>query len=276
MLGYGPISDALTKNLMSAGFKVLIVSDHAKNNQKFSVISRLKMIELRNKLEARVIIVSTRADKWESNEHYENLIASLLMINPARVILLSSVSVYGDSDLPRNESSVIEPVTKYGNSKALEEQILTRHIYGSSDLSILRISNVFGHKLFDDFVNHVFLNAKESKPIRLIDDGKTTRNFIWFNDLIEILLKIISLDSLPKILNIGTPKSINLKSLIFEIEKILQKKLVVIESDLNLDIVANSIIDTSLLNQIIDVRTTQLIPALESYFSESLDDSASS
>ena len=224
------------------------------------------MIELGANLRASSVIVSARADKWESKSDYEDFISRLPILSPKRIFLLSSVSVYGDSDLPRKEDSKIDPVTKYGLSKAFEEKTLEIFKPESAQLIILRISNVFGHRLFDDFVNNVFMSAKLGKPVLLIDQGKTTRNFIWFYDLIIVLSKLFTLESLPQFLNIGSSKSINLQTLVNEIEKIMGKRITIVESGEELDIVANSIIDTSKLTQLMDYNATNLVTALENYY----------
>jgi nucleoside-diphosphate-sugar epimerase len=229
------------------------------------------MLELGSSVQAKTIIISTRVDRWDSREQYENVIASLPTLHPKRIVLLSSVSVYGDNKLPRNEDSKIQPVTKYGRSKVFEEQALLRNNPESCELSILRISNVFGHRLFDDFVNHVFLSAKRSDPVRLIDQGRTTRNFIWLKDLINILIQLLNFETLPQYLNIGSQTSINLQSLILEIEIILEKRITIVESNGDLDIAANSIIDTSQLNTLLDFETTEIVLALQNYFLENSD-----
>ena len=267
-IGFGPIAEALTELLLAQRFSVAIVSDNAISHQKMPVISRKRMIELGSSLEASNIVVSARADKWESKSNYENFVSRLPILRPKKVFLLSSVSVYGDSDLPRNEDSIVDPVTKYGLSKAFEEKTLRLFKPESVQLIILRISNVFGHQLFDDFVNNVFLSAKLGKPVLLIDQGKTTRNFIWFHDLIIVLSRLLTLESLPQFLNIGSSKSINLRTLVSEIERILGKRITIVESGEELDIVANSIIDTSKLRQLIDYKTTDLVTALENYYLE--------
>lgn len=224
------------------------------------------MFESAGILEAANVIVSTRMDRLGMNQVYEDLIKRLLELHPKRIFLLSSVAVYGDSLDPRSEISKRAPVTLYGKSKALEEDILLRLKPNNCELVIFRISNVFGHIFFDDFVNHIFLSTKMKIPARVIDQGRTTRNFIWFDDLIQILSQLISIKSLPAVLNIGANNSINLQSLVNEIEIILDKKIQIVESSDMLDIVANSIIDTSELRQILNFKMTEIDIALRNYY----------
>lgn len=266
----------MTEKLHATGNKIFIVSDHAKALPKVPVISREELLELGPRLRAQNIIVSTRADKWESTYQYENMISRLPMLHPNKIILLSSVSVYGDNKLPRNEYADLLPVTKYGRSKVFEEQVLLRNNPESCNLSILRISNVFGHRFFDDFVNHVFLSSKVNESVRLIDQGRTTRNFIWLKDLVNILFQLLNFDTLPKYLNIGSSTSINLQSLILEIELLLGKNITIEESDGYLDIAANSIIDTSQLNRLLNFKNTELAVALQNYYLENPELASSS
>ena len=205
-------------------------------------------------------------DRLELSQAYEDLIKSLSDLKPKRIFLLSSVAVYGDSLNPRSEISEPAPVTLYGKSKASEEEILLRLKPNDCELVIFRISNVFGHVLFNDFVNHIFFSAKVENAARVIDQGRTTRNFIWLNDLINILHRLISLKSLPAVLNIGSNSSINLQSLINEIEIILDKKIRIVEASNKLDIVANSIIDTNELRQILNFEITEIGVALRNYY----------
>jgi dTDP-4-dehydrorhamnose reductase len=268
IIGFGPITDALSKKLIQEDLSVAIVSENIKSKVGIPVLSRSQVMAQAQKIKVDTVVVSTRLDKWKSREEYEKFMRSMATIKPRRILLLSSVSVYGDSKIPRKESDPTESVTRYGQSKILEEEFLIKIRPEQCELVILRISNVFGNILFDDFVNHVLLSVKSGTHVRLAHEGKATRNFIWIEDLISILLELLSKEKLPEIINIGSASSISLKKLIFEIESITNQNITVIESTDGKDIINNSIIDTNLMNQLVVYKPNEIRSVLEDYYLE--------
>jgi nucleoside-diphosphate-sugar epimerase len=268
IIGFGPITDALSKKLIQEDLSVAIVSENIKSKLGIPVLSRSQVMAQPQKMKVDTVVVSTRLDKWNSREEYEKFIRSMATIKPKRIVLLSSVSVYGDSKIPRKESDPTESLTRYGQSKILEEEFLLKIRPEQCELVILRISNVFGNILFDDFVNHVLFSVKSGTYVRLAHEGKATRNFIWIEDLISILLELLGKEKLPEIINIGSTSSISLKKLIFEIESITNENITVVESTDGKDIINNSIIDTNLMNQLVVYKPNEIRSVLEDYYLE--------
>jgi nucleoside-diphosphate-sugar epimerase len=220
------------------------------------------------KIKVKTVVVSTRLDKWNSREEYEKFMNNVSTMKPERIVLLSSVSVYGESENPRKESDPTESVTRYGQSKILEEKILFKIKPEHCELVILRISNVYGNIIFDDFINQVLLSGKSGSHVSLAHKGKATRNFIWIEDLITILIELLSKKKLPEIINLGSPSSISLKKLIFEIESITNMNISVTESADGKDIINNSIIDTNLMTQLVSYKPSEITSVLKDYFLE--------
>ena len=158
-------------------------------------------------------------------------------------------------------------VTRYGKSKITEEQILLKTSSKDSELVILRIANVYGNSQFDDFVNHILTCAKTGKEVSLIHKGRATRNFIWIEDLTSILVELLRKEQLPKVINLGSPTSISLKKLITEIESIIDSEILVLQLDGDSEIIYDSIIDTTLMQQLTTHKGSEIRFALENYIS---------
>ena len=91
VIGFGPITDALTKKLTQEKFSVALVSNTQNATVGIPVISRSQMIAEAHGLSASTVVLSTRLDRWDSQKDYEDFIKSVMAIRPKRIILLSSV-----------------------------------------------------------------------------------------------------------------------------------------------------------------------------------------
>ncbi len=146
-----------------------------------------------------------------------------------RVIFASSAAVYGNHEGLCTEETQTNPVSTYGYSKKLGEELC--QLYANCyelETVCLRYFNVYGprqnHAAGNGGVvavlNHKIVN---NEPITIFGDGQQTRDFIHVNDVVKATLKAGMLnaryaDGQP--FNIATGTSITLQS---KLEELLQQ-----------------------------------------------------
>ena len=109
-----------------------------------------------------------------------------------RLIFASSAAVYGDiKKLPLKENITPNPVSPYGLHKLIGEYYckLFSNLYNLETVC-LRYFNVYGQRMDPNgpyaLVIGKFLKLrKENKPLTIYGDGKQTRDFIYFDDVVK-------------------------------------------------------------------------------------------
>lgn len=139
------------------------------------------------------------------------------------VFISSGGAIYGNPIyLPVDEKHQINPISTYGISKN-EGEILTKKILDSHsiDYSIIRPSNIYGPNQQSDNVIPKFLDLmKQNQEINIFGNGSSTRDYIFIDDLVNII-NIICKKKIKCIINASS----NEETKIIEIFKILSKHL---------------------------------------------------
>lgn len=148
----------------------------------------------------------------------------------AKMIYISSSHVYGNPIyLPINEEHQINPVSMYGTSKAIGEDLCLRYAdsYGI-ELAILRIFTVFGpYSQPYQIIGSIISQASKSNKI-FLGNIDTKRDFVYVDDVVRAIIKATKTSfKKPSICNVGTGKSTKIKRMIQYLEKLLGKKIVV-------------------------------------------------
>src|SRR5687768_3056231 len=132
----------------------------------------------------------------------------------ARFLIASTSEVYGDPLVhPQKEDywgnvNTIGPRGCYDESKRFAESlVMAYHREHKIDTKIIRIFNTYGPRMRvnDGRVVPAFVSqALKNKPITVFGDGKQTRSFCYFADLIEGMYRLMMSNyNLP--VNIGNP-----------------------------------------------------------------------
>lgn len=132
----------------------------------------------------------------------------------ARFLMASTSEIYGDPLIhPQTEEywgnvSTIGPRGCYDESKRFAEAlVMGYHREHKLDTRIIRIFNTYGPRMRvnDGRVVPAFVSqALKNKPITVFGDGKQTRSFCYYADLIEGMYRLMMSDyHLP--VNIGNP-----------------------------------------------------------------------
>ena len=148
-------------------------------------------------------------------------------------ISLSSSHVYGNPNkLPLSETDIDYPLTHYASSKKMSEILCETYsqTYGL-DVRIARIFSVYGPKSPKSNIIYNIINQMINNSTITLGNISPKRDFIFINDVIEGLIKII--DSKKKgfqIYNLGSGKSISVENIVKTCFKIHGKTLQVISS----------------------------------------------
>ena len=143
------------------------------------------------------------------------------------IVLISSYLVYGESDeTPSKELNPPNPKTNYSLTKLITENIYIHFAREHNfNLSILRLSNVYGPNKRTGVIYNFINVLKKNNEIIILNDGKQTRDFIYIDDAVDGIIKVI--ENLPKgieIFNISTSKKVNLLEIISITEKEISKE----------------------------------------------------
>ncbi|RCV63778.1 UDP-glucose 4-epimerase [Methanophagales archaeon] len=143
-----------------------------------------------------------------------------------KFVYASSSSVYGDSELPMREASMLRPVSPYGVTKLAGENLcyLYWKNYKVPTVS-LRYFTVYGPRQRPDMATHKFIHAiSKGTEIAVFGDGTQTRDFTFIDDVIEANILAADTDLVGEVFNIGGGSRISVIELIEKIEALTGKK----------------------------------------------------
>ena len=139
------------------------------------------------------------------------------------VFISSGGAVYGEPKyLPVDEKHEMNPISNYGISK-LKGELLTKKILSGGEInySIIRPSNIYGPCQKTENVIPKFIKfMKNKQEIIIFGDGSSSRDYIYIDDLVEIILKLCE-----KKINCTINASSNQEIKIIEIFNFLKKQL---------------------------------------------------
>lgn len=213
----GFMGSHLVDGLEKKGYNVYGVDDlsggfmrNVSNKKKFTKLdlrNRQKVAIYINKLKPEMIF-HLAADATEGRSQFtpfsaldRNLVAYMNLLVPAikngmkKMILASSMSVYGAQQVPFREKMITQPEDVYGSAKASMETItkVLSNVHGFKCL-IIRPHNVYGPKqnISDPYRNviGIFLNRLlHNKGFYIYGDGQQKRAFSYIDDTIPPMIR---------------------------------------------------------------------------------------
>lgn len=139
----------------------------------------------------------------------------------SRVIFASTSEVYGStidnstlgtslSEDSHSHSSLLSPRTPYSVSKKMGEEIVRSFTRKGNSGCSIRFFNVVGPNMdnsvqgYGRVIPNFCDSIVQNKPLTIYGDGQQTRCFLWIDDAVSALLKLIDFNKeLPCVINIG-------------------------------------------------------------------------
>lgn len=147
-------------------------------------------------LAARVSVTASARDPeslFTTNiEGTRNLLSLSSRTGIQNFVFASSAAVYGNSRcLPTAEDSLTEPISPYGKSKLLGEQVAAEYSGKIRNVTCLRVFNVYGAdqlatctRVLSKFTDRI----SNGLPPIIYGDGKQTRDFVSVEDVVRSIL----------------------------------------------------------------------------------------
>jgi len=165
-------------------------------------------------------------DFLDSNLKSTAQILEFCVKHKVKKLIFVSSYVYGKPTMKKiNETHKIRPHSPYAMSKFLGEQICEFYgrMYGLN-IIIVRPFNIYGAEQKKGFFIPNLMNVAKSGRKIVIVNKKSKRDFLYIDDFVDAIKKIIKLNLENQVFNIGYGKSYSFEQIIKKIEKITGKK----------------------------------------------------
>lgn len=157
-----------------------------------------------------------------------NVCQSMLKAGVKRVVFASSAATYGNNGegTAITEDTPKSPLTPYASDKLASEYYLDfyRREHGLEPV-IFRFFNIFGPRQdpsspYSGVISIFTERALTRKPITVFGDGEQTRDFVYVQDLVSILVQAVEPPKpAPEAINVGLNRATSLNDLIAELGK---------------------------------------------------------
>ena len=185
--------------------------------------------------------VPTTSNQHISQELLSNVIFSLNLFEVCvrcgvkKVVFISSGgTVYGkEVDCPLKEITPTNPISSYGVQKVTIEKILYlyNYIYGL-DYRIIRLANPYGPYQRPDgilgAVTTFTYKALRGEEITVYGDGSVIRDFIYIDDAIKAITKIVDGENKHHTFNLGCGYGTSIKQVLDIIQNTLDLKPIIV------------------------------------------------
>lgn len=161
-----------------------------------------------------------------------NLFEACIRCDVKKVVFVSSGgTVYGkEVDCPLKEKTATNPISSYGVQKITIEKLLYlyRYMYGL-DYRIIRLANPYGPYQRPNgvlgAVTTFTYKALKGDEITVYGDGSVVRDFIYIDDAIRAIMKIVNGENKHRTFNLGCGYGTSIKRVLETIENALGIKL---------------------------------------------------
>lgn len=157
-----------------------------------------------------------------------NLFEACVRCGVKKVVFISSGgTVYGkEVDCPLKEKTATNPISSYGVQKVTIEKLLYlyRYMY-DLDYRIIRLANPYGPYQRPNgvlgAVTTFTYKALKRERITVYGDGSVVRDYIYIDDAIRAIIKIVEGENKHRTFNLGCGYGTSIKQVLETIEKVL-------------------------------------------------------
>jgi dTDP-glucose 4,6-dehydratase/UDP-glucose 4-epimerase len=153
----------------------------------------------------------------------QKILVAIRDYNPeCKFINFSSAAVYGNpKTLPITENTLCKPLSPYGFHKLQSELLLTEyHKFFGLNTCSLRVFSAYGPRLKKQLFWDLYQKSLQTDVISLFGTGNETRDFIYIDDLLQIIDLVIHHSNFQgSIYNVGS----NIETTITEVAQIFIK-----------------------------------------------------
>lgn len=158
-----------------------------------------------------------------------NLFEACVRQKVGKVVFLSSGgTVYGkEVECPLNEKTPTNPITSYGVQKVTIEKLLyLYHYMHGLDYRIIRLANPYGPYQRPNgvlgAVTTFTYKALKGEEIQVYGDGSVVRDFIYIDDAVRGIVKIVNGNSTHHTFNLGCGYGTSIKQVLDTIQQALE------------------------------------------------------
>ncbi|MDR7925259.1 GDP-mannose 4,6-dehydratase [Latilactobacillus sakei] len=189
-------------------------------------------------------------------------------LTPKKIVFSSSAAVYGNGpELPKKESSSIDPMSPYAIDKFATERFMVDYgkLYGLPTVCT-RFFNVYGPKQnpkspYSGVLSIVSDCLVRDDTFMLFGDGSQTRDYVYIDDVVSALLILATKpEAKNDVYNVATGETISLIDVIKAYEDAAGRKVKVVKKEARMGDVQNSLADITKLRGLgyepkVDVNT---------------------
>jgi len=187
-------------------------------------------------------------------------------VNVNKIIYTSSSSIYGNNE-SCHENDTPAPINLHATLKAANERLVIKFCQDMSiDYTIARIFNMYGGEDRFSVVSKIISSFQNNKILTLVNDGKSIRDFIYIDDVVNTFKEILLVKNLP-IINIASGKGSSVASIL----NLLKDKSFIVEvNNIILDEISVSVADNS---KLISILGDYRFKDIDKYILECIDKS---
>lgn len=189
------------------------------------------------------------------------------------VYFSSGGTVYGNRTemTPFKETDPMAPISYYGWSKQMmENSILYVHRTAGLKYLIVRPSNPYGHgqniHAKQGLIAVALGKILAREPIVVWGDGSNVRDYIYIDDLCEVLSQLLEKDVCNTTLNIGSGVGTSINDIIQVLRDVVSEEVQVEYQPARKVDVSHMILDTTHLKQYVNVEFTSLVEGVTRFY----------
>lgn len=166
-------------------------------------------------------------EKYNSNISFTEKLLKADLPNLKKFIYLSTLDIYGQDEII-TEQSAIAPISLYGESKLYCEKMIAAWAIAKGKIfQILRIGHTYGpgEEVYQKIIPETFKRIVANESPKMWGTGNEIRTFIYIKDVVQAILKSITLNENVGPINIVGERQIVIRDLILKMISISGRNL---------------------------------------------------